>query len=144
MQCFLQPGSWADRRIGAPGEELKGVSGCISFLGKIYRNENPPPGKKVAVVGDGNAAFDMARVLKRMGSDVTILSWFKKDRIPADPHEVKGAIEEGVNIKDECQVVEFLGADGKLQGVRLKPTQPGPEDENGIAWPRIIPGEQIL
>ncbi len=136
---LLATGSWADRRIGAPGEELRGVFGCISFLGKIYRNENPPLHKKIAVVGDGNAAFDMARVLKRMGSDVTILSWFKKDSIPADPHEVNGAVEEGINIKDECQVVEFLGAEGKLQGVRLKPTQPGPKDENGIAWPKIIP-----
>ncbi|MGD9157716.1 MAG: FAD-dependent oxidoreductase [Desulfobacteraceae bacterium] len=139
---LLATGSWADRRIGAPGEELRGVSGCISFLGRIYRNENPPLGKKVAVIGDGNSAFDMARVLKRMGSDVTILSWFKKDSIPADSHDVKGAIEEGINIKDECQVVEFLGAEGILQGARLKPTQPGPEDENGIAWPKIVPGSE--
>lgn len=137
---LLATGSWADRRLGAPGEDLNGVSGCIAFLGKIYRNEKPDPGKNVAVIGDGNAAFDMARVLKRMGTDVTILSWFAKENIPADPHEVKGAVEEGINIKDRCQVVEFLGSEGKLQGVRLKPTRPGPEDENGIAWPKIIQG----
>ncbi len=139
---LLATGSWTDRRIGAPGEELKGVSGCISFLSKIYRNENPELGKRIAVVGDGNAAFDMARVLKRKGADVTILSWFKEESIPADPHEVKGALEEGIKIKDECQVVEFLGAEGKLQGVRLKPTQPGPPDEKGIAWPKLIPGSE--
>lgn len=137
---LLATGSWADRRLGAPGESLEGVSGCLSFLGKIYRNENPAVGKKVAVIGDGNGAFDMARVLKRMGTDVTILSWFAEDKIPADPHEVKGAIEEGITIKDKCQVVEFTGADGKLNGLRLKPTRPGPKDENGIAWPGIIPG----
>ena len=139
---LLATGSWSDRRIGAPGEELKGVSGCISFLGKIYRDENPELGKKIAVVGDGNAAFDMARVLKRKGTDVTILSWFKEECIPADPHEIKGALEEGIKIKDECQVVEFLGAEGRLQGVRLKPTEPGPPDDNGIAWPKIIPGSE--
>ncbi|MBN1277286.1 MAG: FAD-dependent oxidoreductase [Deltaproteobacteria bacterium] len=139
---LISTGSWADRRLGAPGEDLKGVSGCISFLEKIYRKENPPLGKNVAVIGDGNAAFDMARVLRRMGVKVTILSWFAKENIPADPHEVKGAIEEGVNIKDRCQVVEFTGGDGKVQGVRLRPTQPGPADEKGVAWPEIIPGSE--
>ncbi len=137
---LLTTGSWADRRLGAPGEDLKGVSGCLSFLGRIYRGENPPLEKNVAVIGDGNAAFDMARVIKRMGADVTILSWFAEDKIPADPDEVKGALEEGIKINDRCQTVEFLGADGRLQGLRLKPTEPGPEDEKGIAWPRIIHG----
>jgi NADPH-dependent glutamate synthase beta subunit-like oxidoreductase/NAD-dependent dihydropyrimidine dehydrogenase PreA subunit len=139
---LITTGSWADRKLGAPGEGLKGVYGCISLLNKLYRNEQPAIAKNVAVIGDGNSAFDIARVIKRMGADVTILSWFTLDKIPADPDEIKGAIEEGINIKDRSQVVEFLGADGNLQALRLKPTQSGPEDKNGVAWPKIIPNSE--
>ena len=46
-----------------------------------------------------NAAFDLARVLKRLGADVTILSWFPMDQIPADAEEVKS---------EEERIIEFL------------------------------------
>jgi hypothetical protein len=49
-------------------------------------------GKKVAVIGDGNAAFDLARTLVRIGADVTLLSWFGADKIPADPEEYAEAM----------------------------------------------------
>ena len=47
---------------------------------------------RVAVVGDGNAAFDLARTLVRQGKEVTLLSWFPENLIPADPHEVRGEL----------------------------------------------------
>ncbi len=136
---LITTGSWSDRKLGVPGEGLKGVYGCLSFLNKYYRNEHPSLAKNIAIIGDGNSAFDMARVIRRTGADVTILSWFAIDKIPADPQEIKGAIDEGIHIRERCQVVEFLGADGNLQALRIKPTQPGPVDANGVAWPRIIP-----
>jgi NADPH-dependent glutamate synthase beta subunit-like oxidoreductase/Pyruvate/2-oxoacid:ferredoxin oxidoreductase delta subunit len=135
----LATGSWADRRLGAPGEDLKGVQGCLEFLTRVYRGEITQFDGKVAVIGDGNAAFDMARTLKRLGAEVTMLSWFSKEEIPADPHEVTGALEEGIRIVDRSQVVEFVGNEGRMQTLRLMPTQPGPPDAGGIAWPVTIP-----
>lgn len=143
----LAAGSWADRRLGVPGEDLKGVQGCLAFLGKVYRGQITRLDGSVAVIGDGNAAFDMARTLKRLGADVTILSWFAKEAIPADPHEVESAIAEGIRIQDECQVVTFVGDNGDLQCLRLKPTRPGPRDsadKNGFVWPEIIPDSQAF
>ena len=136
----LATGSWADRRLGAPGEDLKGVQGCLAFLEKVYREQITRFDGNVAVIGDGNAAFDLARTLKRLGADVTILSWFAKEAIPADPHELESALAEGIRIKDNCKVVEFIGNNGTMQCLSLKPTRPGRDpDENGIAWPEIIP-----
>ena len=135
---ILATGSWADRRLNVPGEGLKGVQGCLDFLNQIYRDGISRFEGKVAVIGDGNAAFDLARTLKRMGADVTMISWFARKAIPADPHEVKSALDEGIIIHDSSQVVEFTGIDGRLHGMKLKPTRPGPTDDQGIAWPEII------
>jgi NADPH-dependent glutamate synthase beta subunit-like oxidoreductase/NAD-dependent dihydropyrimidine dehydrogenase PreA subunit len=147
---ILTVGSWTDRQLGVPGESLHGVEGCLSLLTRLYRegvgagldHARPPgteAGEDVAVIGDGNAAFDTARTLRRLGSTVTIVSWFSEDRIPADRDEVKQAKEEGIRIIDQTQVTAFAGEDGKLTHLVCRPTQPGPPDANGIEWPVLVP-----
>lgn len=132
-------GSWADRPLGVEGETLAGVEGCVSFLNRIYRGEVKRLSGQVAVIGDGNAAFDLARVLQRIGAKVTIVSWFAKEEIPADAEEVHAAEQEGIAFLDRLQVVGFQGNAGQLQALKLKPTQPGPPDDKGICWPQIVP-----
>jgi NADPH-dependent glutamate synthase beta subunit-like oxidoreductase/NAD-dependent dihydropyrimidine dehydrogenase PreA subunit len=141
---LLTTGTWSDRRLGVPGEDLAGVEGCLSFLTRYYRSPMPDLKAKVAVIGDGNAAFDLARTLKRLGAAVTILSWFAEEMIPADRHEIEAARQEGIEIADRCQVKAFLGENGRLSRLRLKPTQPGPPDANGIAWPVCVPGSEAF
>jgi len=137
---ILAIGTWSDRMIGVPGEDLKGVEGCLSFLNRLYRDEIKTVKEKVAVIGDGNAAFDLARALKRLGAEVTILSWFPEDLIPADQEDIRGAKEEDIILKDRTQVISFLGRNGKLDRLKCKPTQPGKPDEQGIPWPVVVPG----
>ena len=137
---ILATGTWKDRPLGMPGEDLEGVEGCLSFLNRTYRDNISTLKEKVAVIGDGNAAFDLARTLKRMGADVTLLSWFPMNMIPADTDEVKAANEENVTILDSLRVVEFSGANGRLEKLVLKPTKPGPPDDDGICWPVTVKG----
>ncbi|MCD4718104.1 MAG: FAD-dependent oxidoreductase, partial [Desulfobacterales bacterium] len=141
---ILTIGTWSDRMLGAKGEDLDGVEGCLSFLNRLYRDEVTKLTEKVAVIGDGNAAFDLARALKRLGSDVTILSWFPDDLIPADKEEIRGAREEGLLLKDRTQVIAFRGQDGKLDRLICKPTEPGEPDAQGIPWPVIVPGSEAF
>ena len=93
---FLAIGVWKDRKLGVPGEDLKGVEGCLDFLTRLYRGEIKEVRETVAVIGDGNAAFDLARALVRLGARVTVLSWFPETLIPADPEEIVAAREEGI------------------------------------------------
>ena len=139
---ILTTGTWADRMLGVPGEDLDGVEGCISFLPKFHQNEVRKLNEEVAVIGDGNAAFDLARTLTRIGARVTILSWFPEDLIPAAPEEIRGAKEEGISIMDGTQVISFSGVDGRLDHLCCKPTKPGKPDDQGIPWPVIIPGSK--
>ncbi len=133
-------GTWKDRRLGVPGEDLDGVEGGVAFLARLYRGEVLELKEKVAVIGDGNAAYDLARALARIGADVTIVSWFPEELIPADPEEVVAAREEGIALIDSAQVVGFVGDGGRLSRLRCVPTQPGKPDAQGIPWPVPVAG----
>ncbi len=130
-------GGWIDRKLGVPGEELEGVEGCLSFLTRRQWQDITGSKKKVAVIGDGNSAFDLARTLARLGAEVTLLSWFGTGEIPADKEEIREALEEGITIKGRTQVTAFHGSDGRLESLQCRATQPGPPDEQGIAWPVV-------
>lgn len=132
-------GAWKDRKLGVPGESLAGVEGCLAFLTRFHRGEIREIRGNVAVIGDGNAAFDLARTLVRLGARVSLLSWFPQALIPADPQEVAAAIEEGIAIHDSVKVVGFAGSDGRLSALRCAATRPGPPDASGIPWPVLVP-----
>ncbi len=67
----LATGAPHDRRLGVPGDDLPGVMGSGSFVG--WYNGHPdfadldmPLGHKgVAVIGNGNVAIDVARILAK-------------------------------------------------------------------------------
>jgi NADPH-dependent glutamate synthase beta subunit-like oxidoreductase/formate hydrogenlyase subunit 6/NADH:ubiquinone oxidoreductase subunit I len=130
-------GGWTDRKLGVPGEDLNGVEGCLSFLTRRQWQDITGLKKNVAVIGDGNSAFDLARTLARLGAEVTMLSWFNREEIPADKDEIREALEEGISIKDRTQVTAFHGKDGRLESLECRATQPGTPDALGIAWPII-------
>ena len=139
---ILATGTWADRRLGVPGEDLAGVEGCLSFLSGFYRDGNSVVKGRTAVIGDGNAAFDLARTLARVGADVTILSWFPQELIPADADEIKSSREEGITIRDRTQTIAFKGQNGKLNTICCVPTEPGEPDAQGIPWPVRVEGSE--
>jgi ferredoxin--NADP+ reductase len=75
-------GAYNDRRLGIPGEDLPGVYGACAFVGWYnahpdYRDINPKlDGANAAVIGIGNVALDVCRVLSKTrnemhGSDIS-------------------------------------------------------------------------
>ena len=136
---IVAAGAWRDKKLGVDGENLDGIQGCISFLNDFHRGEaTVKKGEKVAVIGDGNAAFDLARTLLRAGAEVTLVSWFEREKIPASQEEIDAAAEEGISIIDKSKTVAFAGNGGKLSHLVTKETKPGPPDINGIEWPVVI------
>jgi NADPH-dependent glutamate synthase beta subunit-like oxidoreductase/NAD-dependent dihydropyrimidine dehydrogenase PreA subunit len=140
---ILTTGAWADRRLGVAGESLEGVQGCIDFLSRFYRGEVKTITGRAAVIGDGNAAYDLARVLRRLGVDATLVSWFAAHEIPADRDEVEAAAAEGIALLDRRQVVGFSGENNRFRALRVQATQPGPADANGICWPVVTPDAPV-
>jgi ferredoxin--NADP+ reductase len=70
-QVLFTTGAEADRRLGVPGEDLPGSHPATAFVGWYnghpdYRDERFDLGvDQVAVVGNGNVAVDVARILTR-------------------------------------------------------------------------------
>ncbi|MGE4559678.1 MAG: FAD-dependent oxidoreductase [Desulfobulbus sp.] len=143
-RVVIATGTWHDRKLGIAGEDLDGVEGCLAFLARRQWEGLDTLSGKVAVIGDGNSAFDLARTLTRMGAEVSIVSWFKAEHIPADPDEVREAVEEGVAIIDATQVVAFRGDGGTFTHLECMPTVPGKPDAKGMIWPVVAEGEQPL
>jgi NADPH-dependent glutamate synthase beta subunit-like oxidoreductase len=72
---ILAIGAPHDRNLGIPGEDLPGVVGSAAFVG--WYNGHPdfadldPPlgGSHAAVIGNGNVALDVARILSKTQSE---------------------------------------------------------------------------
>jgi NADPH-dependent glutamate synthase beta subunit-like oxidoreductase len=82
---------------------------CVSLLRDVSLGKTVKVGKRVAVVGGGNAAMDASRTALRLGAkEVTVFYRRTREEMPAAGEEVNEALEEGVNI-------EFLTAPNKIR-----------------------------
>ncbi len=67
---ILAVGAESDRRLGVPGEELHGVHAATGFVGwynghpdHLHHEFDLANAERVAIVGNGNVAMDVARIL---------------------------------------------------------------------------------
>ncbi len=96
---FIATGAWADWKLAVDGEELPGVESGLELLNKVKTGENVSVGERVAVIGGGNAAMDVARTAVRLGAkDVDIFYRRRREHMRAMPGEIAAAEAEGVNI----------------------------------------------
>ncbi len=100
---FIGTGVWRPRRPGVKGESLGNVHYAIDYL------QNPEAydlGERVAVIGAGNSAMDVARTVVRMGSrHVTVYA--RRSRIAASDREIDYAKADGVEIQPGMSIKEF-------------------------------------
>ena len=106
---YLAIGAQQGAKLNIPGEELPGVFSGIDFLKEVNLGNKPEIGKKVAVIGGGNVAIDVARSAVRLGADVTVVYRRKEEDMPADPEEVKEAKTEGIEFLFEHKPLEIEG-----------------------------------
>ena len=92
---LIATGAWQAGKLDIPGN----VKGVIGWMKEMKQQVKPCLTGHVAVVGAGNTAMDAARVAKRMGAEsATIVYRRTKKEMPADEHELKLAIDEGVQM----------------------------------------------
>ena len=113
---YLGIGAQKSASLGVPGEELEGVYGGVDFLRAVNAGEMTELSGKVAVVGGGNVAMDVARAALRLGADVTVVYRRKEEDMPADKAEVAEAKAEGVKFVFQHKPVEIRG-DGKVSAL---------------------------
>ena len=133
---YLAIGAQRSSPLGIPGEELAGVYGGVDFLREINLGSKPEIGKKCAVIGGGNVAMDVCRAAVRLGAEDTYIIYRRSEaELPADPEEVREAMEEGVKFRFLNAPVEMIGKDGKVSGLKVEVMELGEPDEKGRRKP---------
>ena len=133
---FLSVGTWKESMVALPGAELKGVWPALSFLEAVARREDLHAGRRVVVIGGGNAAIDSARTMLRMGAEVTILYRRERKDMPAIEEETRAAEEEGARIVFCAAPHRILGsAEGAVKAIEAVKTRLGEYDTSGRRKP---------
>ncbi|MBN2061795.1 MAG: FAD-dependent oxidoreductase [Deltaproteobacteria bacterium] len=128
--------------LGIPGEESLDVCQGIDFLRECNLKGRVACGNRIAVVGGGNAAIDVARSALRLGAqEVTLIYRRTRAEMPAWEEEIKAAEEEGVKILYLTTPREILIEDGKVSGLRCIRMELGEPDSSGRRRPIISPGK---
>jgi NADPH-dependent glutamate synthase beta subunit-like oxidoreductase len=115
---FIGTGAWDPVSIGLEGEE-SGVFG-LEFLANVQKGLKKALGKKVLVIGGGNAAIDVAISSLRLGAEeATMACLEKREEMPALPWEIEQAEEENVKIMPSWGPHKVLKSNGKVVGMEL-------------------------
>jgi NADH-quinone oxidoreductase subunit F len=133
---FLSIGTWKETWVYLPGTELKGVLHALPFLEALSKDEHVPLGKKVVVIGGGNAAIDSARTALRMGADVTVIYRRERKDMPAIPEETEAAEDEGVKYAFLATPHRIVSSEeGGVVAIECAKTKLGEIDSSGRRKP---------
>ena len=141
---FLGVGAGPDTGAAYPGDDLPGVWNSLDFIKRIKLGAPAAVGRRAVVVGGGNTAIDVAREALRLGAEeVTIVYRRTRDELPAYPHEVAEAEEEGVQFQWLAAPVRVLGEE-RIEGVECTRMELGAPDESGRRRPTPIAGSEFV
>lgn len=142
---LLATGATKDIGMKIKGEDLKGIYGCVSFLKDLWKGKKIKSPGRVVVIGGGNAAIEAARASVRLGAkSVTIIYRRTRKEMPADPHEIEQALEEGVKLRPLTIPVEFEGRGDGLAQVKCVKMELGDVDASGRPRPIPVDGSDFF
>ena len=142
---FIGIGAPESFGLGIMGEDADGVVMALPFLREYNIRGSVPVGKKVVVVGGGNAAIDAARTALRLGAEaVTVLYRRSQEEMPAYAEEVRESIYEGIKLMPLTHPVEILkNPEGKVTGVKCMTMKLGDYDRSGRRSPTADGADQF-
>jgi len=132
---FLSIGTWKEAWVYLPGTELKGVAPALLFLEAVDKGEPPALGRRVVVIGGGNAAIDSARTALRLGSAVTVVYRRERKDMPAIKEEIEAAEQEGAHFVYLATPHRIVGENGAVKAIEVAKTRLGEFDSSGRRRP---------
>ena len=119
---YLAIGCQGGRKAGVPGEDGPDVESAVSFLHAVAEDHEKVVTGTTVVIGGGNVAIDAARVSVRCGAQSVSMACLEQEgEMPALPHEIDEAREDGVSIVCGWGPKEVLRDEsGRVCGIELK------------------------
>ncbi len=141
---FVAVGAQLAKRLNLPGEDSEGILDALRFLRSVREGDPVPIGKRVGVIGAGDTAMDCIRSAYRLGSEVSLIYRRTIDQMPADREEIRGAIEEGIEILELAKPHALQIDDGRLVGlVCTRMEYRGDRDSSGRKVPHEVPDSEF-
>ena len=133
---FLAVGAPQGMALGMKGDDDKGVVDALGFLKEYNLTGRAKVGKKVVVIGGGNAAVDAARTAVRLGAQsATVVYRRTRAEMPAFAEEVEEAEREGVRFEFLAAPLALVRKAGKLRAVKFRTMDLGDFDRTGRRKP---------
>lgn len=119
-----------------PGIDSEGVVDALKFLQTYNLRGSVPAGKRIIVVGGGNAAIDAARTAVRLGAEkVSVVYRRTQEEMPAWAEEIDAAVQEKIELLTLTNPKEILTENGKVSGVHCVRMKLGTFDSSGRRKP---------
>ena len=128
------------KSVSISNEGLEGLWNAMDFLSIAKKPDGLDlEGKRVAAIGGGNTAMDVATTAKRLGArDVYLIYRRSFKEMPAWSGERDRAMSDGVHFLILTQPIGFLSENGLLTGIKVCPTRLGEPDASGRRSPEPI------
>jgi glutamate synthase (NADPH/NADH) small chain len=151
---FIGTGAGLPYFMNIPGENLVGVYSANEYLTRVnlmkaylFPEYDTPviSGRRVVVIGGGNAAMDAARTALRLcPEEVTIVYRRSREELPARIEEIHHGEEEGLKFMFLTNPVRFIGDnEGRLKAMECIKMELGEPDESGRRRPIPIKGSEF-
>jgi len=151
---FIAVGSGRGKKMGIPGEDLKGVYTAIGFLMKLNvghthsilapeEDVELPKNQKVAVIGGGFTAVDCMITSIRLGNETHLVYRRTRDTSSAKDEEWDHLAEEGAIFHWLTQPIEVIGNDkGEVVGLKCIEMELVPDEKGGRPRPKPVEGSE--
>ena len=151
---FVATGAGLPQFLDIPGENLGQVYSANEFLVRVnlmkaYKfTEYATPvriGKRTAIIGGGNVAFDCARIVLRLGAEALLVYRRTINEMPARAEEIENAREEGVNFQVLTQPISIIGDEkGFVKGLECIKMELGDPDVSGRRRPVAVKDSNFI
>lgn len=142
---YIAIGTQKSRLLGIPGETAIGVESGLAFLRRVGLDEDRRIERRVAVIGGGSTAMDVARTAVRLGAEkVRVLYRRTEDQMPAGKEEIAEAREEGVEIMTLVSPHAIVESDGAVIGLRCVRRELTEFGKDGRRKTRPIEGSEFM
>ena len=143
---FIAAGAQASQRIGLPGEieDMEGFHYGLKFLRDVKLGRPVRVGRRVAIVGAGALALDVAHTALRLGAEeVSIYEMRSRGEMVASDEEYAEALEEGVNMNFLTSPTRILNDNWQVTGLQCIRMELGEPTLTGRGRPTAIPGSEF-
>lgn len=134
----MAAGTLKPNLLNLPGHDLKGIRHGLDFLLEANEGGTTDIGRSVIVIGGGFTAMDCARTAQRLGARTAELTedWHLKvlyrrsrEDLRVTPGELEEMDTEQIPLECHATPLAYLGANGKVTGMRFRHTETGEEFE---------------